>query len=72
VNADRIPASIALVASSAMRPSTTSLTTASWHSHGSVDVDQRCSGWRKDVRPRLMRAIVAQHPGLMTKQVPLA
>jgi hypothetical protein len=47
VNADRIPASIALVASSAMRPSTTSLTTASWHSHGSVDVDQRCSAGEK-------------------------
>jgi hypothetical protein len=62
VNADRIPASIALVTSSAMRPSTTSLTTGSWHSHGSVDVDQRCFAGGKDATAPRRETLAVQGP----------
>jgi hypothetical protein len=57
VNADRIPASIALVASSGMRASRTCpMRDASRKSCGSVDVDQCCSAGGKKLLARSPQA----------------
>ena len=58
VNADRIPASIALVASSGMRASTTCLMRdASRNSRGSVDVDQCRSAGGMELQARSPQAV---------------